>query len=258
VFRIHIAGGDDMLDGFIKSEYLRLVLLSLFALTITISAASSDSGNWTYTGDAYLDRASGDVVLTQNKNGQVGGIWLKDIINGPFKASFNYKAGGGAGADGLVFMFYKNYRYDQPGGGSLGFGDGGYGIEFDSWSNQPQNDPQGKHIALIRDRTSNHLAYTLFNGVNDNLWHHVVVDVNNGQVTVDVDGRRMLTQSGINQIYGSIGFAAATGGANDWHRIDKIEIDYYVITYISTGGGKGETIGETKPVKKKKKVRDSF
>jgi hypothetical protein len=229
----------------IRNNVPRFVILILLVLALSLPTTSADSGLWNYVGNAYP--SSGSLVLTQNVNNQVGAIWLKDDVYGPFTADFQYKAGGGSGGDGFVFMFYKNTKYSLPGGGNLGFGGKGYGIEFDSFSNS-QNDMQGKHIALIKDGAFNHLASAYFDGVNDNQWHRVQIDVGKSSVVVYVDGRSVLSKDiSFDQSYGGIGFSAATGGLNDWHKIDDVSINYSatVVTYEgSEGSGKGDTSGK--------------
>jgi hypothetical protein len=111
-------------------------------------------------GDAYWDAVNKYMVLTQAQNGQQGILWLNPEITGPFEVQFSYKTGGGTGADGIVFMFYKNKRYSPGGGERLAFQQDigtpvpGYGIEFDTFKNS--FDPSADHIALIKDMTSNH------------------------------------------------------------------------------------------------------
>lgn len=223
-----------IMNGFSRS------MVMFFVLAILISIASAYPGTWSYIGSAY--KSNGEAVLTQNQNGQVGAIWLQEDVSGPFYAHFKYRAGGGSGADGLVFMFYKRIDNDPPGGGNLGFSPGnGYGIEFDSLAHQ--YDPQGKHVALIGDSVEKHLTYSYFNGVNDYMWHDVNVDATTNTMHVYIDGSEVLAwDGGFSYNYGGIGFSAATGGANDWHEISDVEIT----PYYEVGGtkGKGDSAGK--------------
>ncbi len=206
---------------------------------------SSDSGKWTYYGDAYRDTSDGNVVLTKAKNGQVGVIWLKQEIKSDMTVEFDYYAGGGSGgADGFVMMFYKDKSYTPKGGGTLGFGNNvpGYGIEFDSYQNS--FDPSKKHIALIENSYKNHLAYVDTSCTNDAKWHHVKVEIGNTTVKVYVDNKLMLSWSGtIDRTYGGFGFAGATGGLNDWHKIDNVKITVYNNGGNNGGGNNGGNNG---------------
>ncbi|TDA69684.1 MAG: hypothetical protein D9V47_04780 [Clostridia bacterium] len=86
----------------------------------------------------------------------MGVLWLRQETTTPFAVEFRYWAGGGTGADGLTFMFYKDKNYGPGSGYGLGFnGAPGYAIEFDSYGNS--GDYSGSHIALIKDSTTNHL-----------------------------------------------------------------------------------------------------
>ena len=110
---------------------------------------TQNQASWDATAQTlFLTRAAGYRAVAMFANFQ---------LTAPhWEAQFRYKVGGGSGADGFVFMFYKNAdAYGQPGcGGSLGFQFGncvpsreiaGYGIEFDSFYNAGDNigDPYG-------------------------------------------------------------------------------------------------------------------
>ena len=82
---------------------------------------SIDTEMWTYIGNAYRDFANEYVVLTEDGDWQVGVAWFSQSIFSPFTAEFRYKVGGGTGADGMVFMFYKRMDYTPGAGGHLGF-----------------------------------------------------------------------------------------------------------------------------------------
>lgn len=209
-----------------------------YAGTFTIADDfSADSGLWSYVGSAYRDAGAGNVVLTQNNNAQVGVLWLRDreIRDRKFTVEFSYLAGGGTGADGIVLMFYKNKNYSPGGGGVIGFIGGdlipvaGYGVEFDNHYNYEHYgmDPSGRHIAVIKDRANNHLKYVNTDVVEDNRWHQARVVVDNRNITVFVDGNKMLeyvSPGDLDRTFGGLGFSGATGAFNHWHRIDNVRI----------------------------------
>ena len=245
------------------SALLALFTIALFSLAASTASAktfkdnfSTDSGLWTYIGDAYRDTENEYVVLTEPKDGQVGVIWLKEEIRGPFTMKFRYKAGGGTGADGLVFIFYKDTNYTPCDGGGLGFtacpggypvpgyGVPGYGIEFDNYKSS--FDPSGNHIALIKDHVRNHIIYVNDKRTEDNKWHNVTVEVNVSSVKVILDGRALFTWSGtLNRTFGGIGFSAATGYYTNWHIIDDVEITYKAYPSVSVSTDKTNyTLGE--------------
>jgi surface antigen len=218
-------------------------------ITPLIDDFSSDSGLWTYVGSAfnvdtgeeytasaYRDLANEYLVLTENKNYQAGVIWLNRDIFSPFTAEFRYKAGGGTGADGIVFMFYKKKDYKPYDGGALGFtappggpnsptAVPGYGIELDNWYNDDFNDPSANHIALIKDHVNNHLRYINDERTEDYAWHSVKIIVGKSIIEVYIDDELAFAWEGpIDRTYGGLGFSGTTGSRNNWHIIDDVKI----------------------------------
>ncbi len=199
---------------------------------------SIDTGMWTYIGNAYRDFANEHVVLTENRDWQTGVAWFSQSIFSPFTAEFRYKAGGGTGADGMVFMFYKQMDYTPGAGGHLGFSIRispseaepvpGYGIEFDNYLNGEHyaaNDPSSNHIALLKDNVNRHLMYVDDLRTEDNKWHSARIVVGDSTIKVYVDEELVITWEGtIDRTYGGIGFSATTGGLTNWHIIDDVDI----------------------------------
>jgi uncharacterized protein YraI len=219
----------DTKDAFLQSESA-LPTVSILSITFA-DDFSSDTGLWSYSGNAYRDAQNGYIVLTPNKELQVGNVWLNQDITSPFTVEFRYKAGGGTGADGLTLMFYKDKNYEPGRGGRLGFISEssevapGYGIEFDNYENSEYSDPNEKHIALIKDRVSNHLRSVGDQRTEDNQWHQVKVEVNARSIVVYVDGDQVINFEGdIDRNYGGLGFSAATWSYNNWHLIDDVRI----------------------------------
>lgn len=187
---------------------------------------------WSWSGSAEYSAQNDHVILTRPiEGGQAGILWLNQKLNPPLTAEFDFKAGGGSGADGIVFMFNKKREYQPSSGGRLAFMDEntgavpGYGVEFDNWENLNYNDPSERHIALIEDSVGNHVTARNDRRVEDNQWHHARIEVRNDTVSVFVDGDLIFnTTREINTTYNSVGFAASTGGSNNFHRIDNVSI----------------------------------
>ncbi len=142
-----------------------------------------------------------------------------------WRAEFNFRIGGGTGADGMTFAFVPDYTYPDTEGGSLDFyNTSGYAVEFDTYYN-PSVDPNEHHIAVLYNSYSNHLATANVN-VEDNQWHSCIIDFNMGHITVTIDNVQRLDYVILNYtpFTGYFGFTAATGGANNWHVIDNVVI----------------------------------
>jgi hypothetical protein len=211
------------------------------AVTTISDDFSTNSGYWAYSGSAYRDVTNEHLVLTDPAAHQVGVAWLNTPITSQFVAEFSYKVCNGTGADGMVFIFYKNSSYTPADGGALGFSDyslvTGYGVEFDGFANgwskknwvvPPANDdPSPNHIAIIKDRADVHLAYVNDTRVNDNQWHQVRVTVQSNSITIRIDGSDIISWTGaIDRTFGAIGFSAATGAITNMHIVDNFWIEY--------------------------------
>jgi hypothetical protein len=154
-----------------------------------------------------------------------------ELTSQVWRARFRYKAGGGSGADGFVFMFYKDKAaYGIPGyGGFFGFTVepyltpvDGYGVEFDNFLNPDFFDPSPNHIAIIQDTVTNHLKYVDDLRTEDNLWHTVQVHYDHGLIVVTVDGKGVLRYQIKHPDYSfsGVGFGGGTGGSTNNQIID--------------------------------------
>ena len=192
---------------------------------------STDTGSWTYVNSGQ--RTNEYIQLTPNTGGQVGQAWYTTAIHDEFVADFDYYIGGGSGADGLVFMFYKDSVYTPITGGDLGFSDGapvpGYGIEFDTYYNAGFGDINNRHVGLVQDMVDNHLVQYNEPRVRDGQWHHARVIVQGPSVVAFIDDMTSpaLSYYGtIDTTFGGMGFSAATGGLTDYHRVDNFRVSW--------------------------------
>jgi len=217
-----------------------ILLISLFSLGISLVMSadnfefyddfSSDSKMWNYLGGAYRNPINEYLVLTENIPSQTGIAWLKFQFKSSFSISFKFRAGGGTGGDGFVFMFYKQYyNLTDPWSRHLSGMQLGYGIEFDSYDNDvfPIGgiDPSENHIALIKDGYTNHLISVDDIRTDDNSWHYVNITVNPSSVVVIVDSDRVFESVGsLDRGFSQVGFAASTGDEANSHIIDDVLI----------------------------------
>jgi len=162
-------------------------------------------------------------------------------INYPFLAEFEYKVGGGTGADGMTFAFDKDItnfeKYnDSVGGGTLGLlpssptgvvPSNGYAIELDEYYNY-EFDPSGDHVALVLNGPSDHLIYYNTPKVKDNQWHTLKAIVSPPITKVYLDNQLLFTYTKLTPLgYGYAGFSGATGALTDNHIIKFVLVRKY-------------------------------
>ncbi|MDD6211960.1 MAG: hypothetical protein PUB22_02255 [Clostridiales bacterium] len=235
-----------------------LVICLISNLNLVVFAEEYESIESGSTGGIIVDEdASDDLVMYGNaskqEDGSVeltplatwssGSVWYGRQIdaNSGFTARVEYWAGGGrddsyGGADGIVMTFSEETGLGDE-GEYLGFVTGSYGVELDSYPENP-GDPDGKHVAIIYDEVSNHLTYSLDDRVDDSQWHTLEVTYTPGTLTVSLDGEQVLAQEDVtlpDRIY--LGISASTGGGKNQHLIK----DFYMKGVVSEGGSFDES-----------------
>ncbi len=212
------------LVGFLFLTILMLSTLCGYAQPYVeyVDDFSADTGLWTYYGSAYRDEKSACLVLTRPEGSQLGVVWLNEEVGRAFTARFSLNAGWETGADGMVFMFYKDQDY-VPGYG-LGFGGSpGYGIEVHTW--------MANDMVLIQNPGGEHLAYFEKPRVWGNQSHDIEVRVMEDSVVVKIEGEEVIRWEGeLNNTFGGMGFGASTsrgGGVWNWHIIDDVNISVH-------------------------------
>ncbi|MDF2959460.1 MAG: tandem-95 repeat protein [Paenibacillus sp.] len=271
-----IVGGTRLLIRKLRSRVLLVFGLLLFAATLVLPSSKAEAANvavdddfstntnlWNYIGAAQ--RTSGGLMmLTPSAQRKVGTVWLKQTMAPPYVVTFKYMMTGAGpfpytlltdGADGIVFMFNKLQNTSPVGGGGMGFETGnGYGVEFDSYSNEW--DPASNHISLFKNNPDHRVAGSLIGQVNDNTienngWHDVKVIVNPGSVQVFMDGYSKVTWTGtLDQTFSGIGFTASTGYYYNTQYIDNVVISKpATVESVSSGKASGTyRVGDVIPV----------
>ena len=187
-------------------------------------------------GDASK-RDDGTIELTPLDIWMSGSVWYNRQIdtNSGFTTQVDFWAGGGrddfhGGADGIVVTFAANTGLGEQ-GEYLGFVPGSYGVELDSYFENP-GDPWGKHIAIIHEEVSNHVTYTMDGRVDDSQWHTLKITYTPGTLAVYLDNTLVLSQDAIElpgKVY--LGISAATGDGRNQHLIR----DFYMEGVVSEG-----------------------
>jgi hypothetical protein len=196
-------------------------------IVVTSAVISEDfgagfvAGQWHLAGNATRDAVAEALFLTRNGGNQRGrAFFTAPFLADRFRAEFDYDISGGSGADGLTFAWTAHTFYPPGAGGGLDFVNApGYAIEFDTYQFNA-GDPPGRHIAVLQNSISNHLASAI---VETRGQHHVVIEFDSGRTQVFFDGVRLIdfTIPNYTPFDAFFGFTAATGGLTDNHVIDN-------------------------------------
>ncbi|MFN3821440.1 MAG: lectin-like domain-containing protein, partial [bacterium] len=222
------------LKGFLPVSFLLLLLLSFTPAQGQVwwedDFSQFDRNRYFVQGNrTYWDQNGRYFVLTPPENSLAGRIYHRErVFTGVFEAEFDIRIGGGTGADGMTIAWVTNYNYQAASGGAHDFNvENGYAVEFDCYNNAGI-DPNGQHIAILRNNWQNHLASWQANEgvIENNQWHHIRVTNELGYVQVWFDNQRVLEHRirDYQAFEGYFGFTAGTGGATNWHIVDNIRI----------------------------------
>lgn len=226
-----------------------------------------DPEDWILSNSRYDEENACFWLTEDHTQWDTGAIWYKYPCNNDFTLEMEYYTGSTnremGGADGIVIAFYAKKDYDLPAGLLIGFdGCSGYGVELDTYFENP-NDPAYNHIGLVKDSVQNHLVTAQLPEAEDELWHHIKVEVKDGICSAYVDGTPKFTQAVEKTGYGYLGVTSATGSGENRHMVRNLTvtsdtinstklselsaIDYLAfshIAYQSLVGFKGKTIYE--------------
>eukprot|EP01114_Cavostelium_apophysatum_P017282 TRINITY_DN50_c0_g1_i1.p1 TRINITY_DN50_c0_g1~~TRINITY_DN50_c0_g1_i1.p1 ORF type:complete len:895 (+),score=192.43 TRINITY_DN50_c0_g1_i1:91-2775(+) len=236
---------------------LALLGLARCQSTVTYSYSSfspSDLNNFQLNGHAASFNPSGDgrIVLTDANQNRGGSAFFKNSVplTGPsgFKGSFSTvfsfqmttNGGGGdedgVGADGIMFII--NSQTNQVGTVGSGMGYVGLGnsvgIEFDTYHNGDQGDPNGNHVAINVNGGLNGNSVSVNPRMNDgNVWWawidyngdvgiiEVRVATSNNRPATPTVTRAVNLAATLGNPNAYVGFSAATGLYYEYHRINS-------------------------------------
>ncbi|HST08838.1 MAG TPA: hypothetical protein VLL05_00560, partial [Terriglobales bacterium] len=215
------------------------------------STDPNSDGNWTVfrrqrnpNKEGYWDPVQQVWYLTtQSLNLATAAFANYELTAKSWKVDFKYRVDNGpGGADGFVFMFYKDksaYEIRPPDSGQyMAFQTRnpdnsknpvrGYGLEFDTYVNAPHCDPLSEnYVAIVHDRICDSaLVYRPFNKIDDNIWHSVEFTFRNGHLECTVDGSTVEDAhiSDPDYSHTGIGFGAGTGVSTSNQIIDDFQI----------------------------------
>lgn len=211
---------------------------------------SSAIGNILYTNNS-------EVVVCPARNSTSGAVFFNQPINlsicNKWKAEFDFRIFDGNGADGLAFCFLEV----PPAGFVIGEGMGipssanGLKICFDTYNNCVS--PSNTRVPKVEIRwgvgysecwsqptlenTSGEISY-----LRSNDYNRALIEYDNGNISVSVNGKLLLTGNQSFNFTGYLGFTASTGGSRDNHSIKNV-IVYTDMPPSFAGGVNGTASG---------------
>ena len=222
-----------------------LVIAGLVAAVSSPQAAAAapaaipppTAGGWQLNGSSVLNTTASppNLQLTPNTIWQAGSAFWPTAVPGVgVTASFDIFIGSstsGSGADGMTFTL-ANASDTQPtalgvNGGGEGFsGIDGIAVSFDTWQDTgyPSNNFVGIATTNSPQQLLNYVATNTAIPALRNTVHHVVVSTNANGITVTMDGNQVLYYPTALPSKVLAGFTAATGGFNDVHQVQNVNI----------------------------------
>jgi hypothetical protein len=210
------------------------------------STDPNSNGNWTVfrrQGDlneeGYWDPTQQVWYLTRQAiNLATAAFANYELTATVWKVDFKYRVNNGPkGADGFVFMFYKDKSaYGTPDSGTyMAFqtrnpngSDNpvpGYGLQFDTYQYSGCDPLLENYVAIVQDVICDSaLVYRPFGKIDDNIWHSVEFTFHNGHLACTVDGQTVHGFSLSNPDYSYTGFGAGTGAKTSDQIIDDFQI----------------------------------
>jgi hypothetical protein len=189
-------------------------------------------------GNAVLQFPPGQILLTPAINGMRGGLFLSNpITSTDVKIEFDFKIGGGSGADGLALCFLDEKELGDWGGG-MGWAKylpnaKSWALEFDTWWNWERDDKDDNHASIVTSELKIIDYNSTIPRMQDNGWFHCELIFENNKVQVFLQNdaasfpRTNILNANVEEYHSSkyyIAFTAATGGATNNHNIDNILI----------------------------------
>src|SRR5215831_17607435 len=195
---------------------------------------SNEEGYWDPTQQVWY-------LTTQAINLATAAVANYELTAKVWKVDFRYKVDNGPqGADGFVFMFYKDksaYTLHPPDSGTyMAFqtrnSDGsdnpvrGYGLHFDTYQYSGCDPVLENYVAVAQDIICKSLIYRPYDKVDDNVWHSVEFTFDHGELACTIDGKTVHGFTLCNPRYGAtgIGFGAGTGSYVSNQIIDDFQI----------------------------------
>ena len=220
-----------------------------------------NTNGWNLQGSAsvgnILNTNNSEIIVCPTSNSTSGAVFFNQPINlsicNKWKAEFDFRMFDGNGADGLAFCFLEVPPAGFVTGAGLGIPSSANGLKicFDTYNNciSPTNSLVPK--VEIRwgvgynecwsqptlENISGSLSY-----IRSNDYNRALIEYDNGNISVSVNGKLLLTGNQTFNFTGYLGFTASTGGSRDNHSIKNV-IVYTDMPPSFAGGVNGMASG---------------
>ncbi|GAB7025144.1 hypothetical protein JCM15764A_03920 [Geotalea toluenoxydans] len=216
---------------------------------------TTNSDVFQLNGSAVL--SNNNIRLTPNEQYTAGSAFLANPFtlgsNFVFNAYFNFTLGAGGRsnrhADGFVFALQTVSSKAGATGGNLGFGGikPSFGVEFDTFKNDGNNDPDNNHVAIVTNGSVQHAAFapvTPSVTMSDGGTYHVWIDYDGATVEVHMNTTNDRSTSSLllakaidlksifSTQYVYFGFTGATGIDSQTQDVGA----FYLTSNYQTGG----------------------
>ena len=226
-----------------------------------LGGAPVNTNGWNLQGSAavgnLLNNDNSEVIVCPARNSTSGAVFFNQPINlsicNKWRAEFDFRMFDGNGADGLAFCFLEV----PPAGFVIGEGMGipssanGLKICFDTYNNCVS--PSNTRVPKVEIRwgvgynecwsqptlenTTGEISY-----LRSNDYNRALIEYDNGNISVSVNGKLLLTGNQTFNFTGYLGFTASTGGSRDNHSIKNV-IVYTDMPPSFAGGVNGMASG---------------
>lgn len=171
----------------------------------------------TFSGNAVWDNTENAIRLTEAVSSQSGQANFTAPLPPFIKCTFNFKAGGGNGADATFFYVFSDAVVTEESGTGATKGLTIGLSEFNDEITIYDNANQASSLASVAQAN-----------IDDNSYHEVIVEIGSGRMKIFYDGVEKINTV-INTITDrtnpNFGFGARTGGNNNNHWIKDFKVE---------------------------------
>ncbi|HEY6786993.1 MAG TPA: choice-of-anchor D domain-containing protein, partial [Trebonia sp.] len=205
------------------------------------AAVPSPGGGWTLNGSSTMTGTT--LQLTPAKAGQVGSaVFYQPVLSNHLYARFTARLSGGNGGDGMTFSLLNPASATTArgaGAGELGYG-GLRGVSVVLGTRKDAGDPSANFVGIATGTSHGHLVFAATSTKVPNLrsgTHVITVAVSGKKVTVEVNGKGVVSATVPIASTVMPAFTAANGSGADIHAVSGAYITTPDTSTLPSPGG---------------------